>query len=270
VRALGTRTGARKPRRELPRPSTRTRGGCAPRRRRRLKPRLTTWGGPVQAVDMAVAETMLGSLDAALGSADVVQAARALRALANAEPNWRRLVARLGAIADPASPSYDTARVVQALQCLLAATQTLATTGIVTHDDVVWIASLLLLSKEVGSRLDVVRSRLAGVGFTKDSLSTQTFRLGVLMEHQARLGFREVTKRTVNRTLDPFAHVHDEFELPGGGMTSVQGAIEQLVESAELILRYGHFQMKRGRCQEAPDRSPRLIEGRESMGWRSC
>jgi len=65
--------------------------------------------------------------------------------------------------------------------------------------------------------------------------------MGVLIEHQARMGQHELSARGTHGELyDPYFAVVGALSQPDGGATSILGAYENLVESVELALRYAY------------------------------
>lgn len=182
--------------------------------------------------------TEVQRLGLALEAEDDAAAATALRQISSNHANWRRILSHLDALPDPAGPRTDPPVLARRCRTL----QRAAMNAELEPADRLWIGSLALVTARSAGSFAHLRAFLRSLAFFSDSLSTQTYRLAVFIEHQSRQGMRLAQQHgELAGGYHPYAILDHYLPAPMGGKASILGAYEELVEAAELILRYSHY-----------------------------
>lgn len=192
--------------------------------------------------DQGKAESPVALLDQALIAGNESAVTAALRDLITNQGSWRQGVVHLETFSSAASPNADPEQISQRCRLLFRALQSVASSGIVGSADLQWLTTLLLITARSTATFAKLRKALSSLSFFHDSLSTQTFRLGVLLENQNRLCYRLAAKHgTINDTYHPYAVLDHHVPTRTGGNASLLGAYEELVDAIELVLRFAHY-----------------------------
>ncbi|WP_437614504.1 hypothetical protein WMF20_15725 [Sorangium sp. So ce834] len=183
----------------------------------------------------------LASLDSALIAEDERLGTVALGDLVANHANWTRLLARLKSLSDPANPKTDPETTIRRCMVLFKSAINISESASISASDILWVKTLAITTIRNIASLARLRELLRTLTFFSDSLSTQTFRLAVLLEHQHRQLHKLAIERGLSQgTYHPYAVLDHFLPTRTGGNANLLGAYEELVEAVELALRYSH------------------------------
>lgn len=183
------------------------------------------------------------ALDDAIEALLLADVERELERLVTGHPqSWRASLARLRALPSPARPDSPQEIFRPRCRLLSKAAGSLLSTGRLCVEEHRWIDSLALETARAAATFGLLRQFLQRLSFFKASLPTMTYRLGVLVEHQARMGEKlALTRGTIGGDYHPWAPLDESLVSKTGGVSSILASYEGMVEAVELVLRYAWF-----------------------------
>lgn len=188
---------------------------------------------------------LLGQLSEAIVKGLQTEVVVCFKKLVDLHPgSWRTQLSRIDAFPDPSVSRISIDAAQSRCGMLRAALPEILDAGYIDLDSLKWLLSFTTEYLRSLRTIIVLREQLSSIAFFKDSVSTQTFRLGVLIENQSRSAFVKIHESAKTMGfLNPLNSIEATLPTLDGGSTNIVGSYEALVESAELILRYSHYKM---------------------------
>jgi hypothetical protein len=187
-------------------------------------------------------KSIISSLNRAIITGEQAATAIALDELIMRYPNWTIVIAHLESFSDLNNPKIDPEAIKERCTVLLEAAHSLNRSKPFPKHKLQWIETLLVLTMRSAAGFKRLGQLLKRLTFFSDSLSTQTFRLAVLLEHHSRQANRLAIERgAIGAGYNPYAVLDDYLPISASGSTSILSSYEGVVEAVELVLRYSHF-----------------------------